>query len=151
MCLSARPSPLEYSGSSGSPFCGELTHKLLLPKIIQCSAKRRSPGLVNFVPALAYHFRQALPAAFTQPGGHLLARSSTKLKSFRAKSSCNLQGEECWREGAYIPLLPRRSVSLTPSETGGACLSQCESKRRAVATGQENVGYTEVSFILRKT
>ena len=50
------------------------------------------------------------------------------------------------REGAYIPLLPRRSVSLahcpTP-ETGGACLSQCESKRRAVATGQENVGHSD--------
>ena len=37
------------------------------------SAKRRSPGLVNFVTALAYHFCLALPAAFTQPGDHLLA------------------------------------------------------------------------------
>ena len=32
-------------------------------------AKRRSPGLVIFVAAVAYH----LTAAFTQPGNHLLA------------------------------------------------------------------------------
>ena len=42
---------------------------------IQGLAKRRSPGLVNFVPAVAYHFCQAMPAAFTQPGNHLLAGS----------------------------------------------------------------------------
>ena len=35
--------------------------------------KGRSPGLVNFVPALAYHFCLAMPAAFTQPGDHILA------------------------------------------------------------------------------
>ena len=31
------------------------------------------PSLVNFVPALAYHFCLALPEAFTQPGDPLLA------------------------------------------------------------------------------
>ena len=36
--------------------------------ILQGSAERRSPGLVTFVTALAYHFCPALPAAFTQPG-----------------------------------------------------------------------------------
>ena len=35
-------------------------------------AKSRSQGLVNFVTALAYHIYLALPAAFTQPGDHLL-------------------------------------------------------------------------------
>ena len=39
----------------------------------QGSAKRRSPGLVNSVPAVAYHFCPPLPAAFTQPGDHLVA------------------------------------------------------------------------------
>ena len=39
-------------------------------------ADRRSPGLVNFVPALACHFCLDLPAAFTQPGDHLLAEPS---------------------------------------------------------------------------
>ena len=35
--------------------------------IVQGSAARQSPGLVNFVPTLAYHFCLALPVAFTQP------------------------------------------------------------------------------------
>ena len=35
--------------------------------------KGSPPGLVNFITALAYHFCLALPAVFTQPGGHLLA------------------------------------------------------------------------------
>ena len=33
---------------------------------------RPSPGLVNFVPAVAYHFCLNLPAAFLQPGNGLL-------------------------------------------------------------------------------
>ena len=41
---------------------------------VQRSAKRRAPGLVNFVPAVAYHFCLALPAAFMQPGARLLAK-----------------------------------------------------------------------------
>ena len=43
------------------------------PSLVQGSAKRWSPGLVSFVPALAYHFCLDLPAAFTQPGACLLA------------------------------------------------------------------------------
>ena len=45
---------------------------------VQGLAKRWSPGLVNFVPALAYHFCLVLPAAFTQPGAHLLAEPCRK-------------------------------------------------------------------------
>ena len=41
---------------------------------VQGSAKRRSPCLVNFVAAVAYHFWLALPAAFTQPGNHIFSR-----------------------------------------------------------------------------
>ena len=33
---------------------------------------RPSPGLVNFVPAVAYHFCLNLPAAFLQPGSRLI-------------------------------------------------------------------------------
>ena len=56
----------------------EVAHQLLKLSVsqvfkLQGSAKRRSPGLVNFVAAVAYHFCLALPAAFTQSGGHLLA------------------------------------------------------------------------------
>ena len=47
---------------------------------IQRSAIRRSPGSVNFVTALAYHFCLALSAAFAQPGDHLLVESSTLRK-----------------------------------------------------------------------
>ena len=46
---------------------------------VQGSAKRQSPGLVNVVPALAYHFCLALPAEFTQPGNHLLAELCTSI------------------------------------------------------------------------
>ena len=45
--------------------------------ILQGSAERRSPGLVTFVTALAYHFCPALPAAFTQPGDHLLEENAS--------------------------------------------------------------------------
>ena len=41
---------------------------------IQGSDKRWSLGLVNLVTALAYHFCLTLPAAYTQPGVHLLAK-----------------------------------------------------------------------------
>ena len=36
------------------------------------STNRQAPGLVNFFPALAYHFCLNLPAAFTQPGVRLI-------------------------------------------------------------------------------
>ena len=55
---------------------------------VQGSAKRRSPGLVNFVIALAYHFCLALPAVFPQPGDHLLAEpcnSYMRLPAFVSK------------------------------------------------------------------
>ena len=40
-------------------------------------AKSWALGLVNFVLAIAYHFCLALPAAFTPPGDHLLAKPCT--------------------------------------------------------------------------
>ena len=46
-------------------------------KIVQGSTNRRAPGLVNIVPALAYHFCLNLPAAFTQPGARLLLEPCT--------------------------------------------------------------------------
>ena len=45
---------------------------MILVLDIQGSTNRRALGLVNFVPALAYHFCLNLPAAFTQPGARLL-------------------------------------------------------------------------------
>ena len=39
--------------------------------------KRQAPGLVNFVPTVAYHSCLSLPAAFTQPGARLLVELCT--------------------------------------------------------------------------
>ena len=53
---------------------------------VQGSAKRWFPDLVNFVIALAYHICLALPAAFRQPGNHLLAEPCT-LKHWSGSNS----------------------------------------------------------------
>ena len=37
------------------------------------SAKSWTPGLENFITAVAYHFCPSLPASFTQPGASTLA------------------------------------------------------------------------------
>ena len=50
-------------------FTGKSSH---LINTVRGTAIRRAHGLVNLVPALAYHFCLALPAEFTQPGAHLL-------------------------------------------------------------------------------
>ena len=44
---------------------------------IQGSTNRWALGLVNFVPALAYHFCLNMPAPFTQPGARLLVEPCT--------------------------------------------------------------------------
>ena len=46
-----------------------------------CSAKRLWLGLVNFDPALAYHFCLNLPAAFLQPCTNIISRLS-RLRNF---------------------------------------------------------------------
>ena len=48
---------------------------------IKGSTKGWSPGLVNVVHALAYHFCLALPAAFTQSGDHLPTCTTFFIKS----------------------------------------------------------------------
>ena len=40
---------------------------------VQRLAKVCAPGLVNSIPAVAYHFCLNLPAAFTKPGASTLA------------------------------------------------------------------------------
>ena len=49
---------------------------------IQGSTNRWAPGLVNFVPALAYHFCLNLPTAFTQPGARLLVEPCKSSKMY---------------------------------------------------------------------
>ena len=62
-------------------------------------AKRRSPGSVNFVPALAFHFCLALPATFTKPGDHLLAEPCTSYLLFQEQDVSKGEGAE---EGEQI-------------------------------------------------
>ena len=45
----------------------------LLFKLLQGSDKVSAPGLLNFIPAVAYPFCLNLPAGFTQPGASTLA------------------------------------------------------------------------------
>ena len=53
----------------------KLTNNSLKPLIslLQRWAKVCAPGLVNIIPAVAYHFCPTLPAAFTQPIASTLA------------------------------------------------------------------------------
>ena len=67
-CFCSQKSPTE-AGRNG--------FATLLLGCLQGSTNRRAPGLVNFVPALAYHFCFNLPAAFTQPGARLLVEPCT--------------------------------------------------------------------------
>ena len=53
---------------------------------VQGSVKRQSPGLVKFVPAVAYHSFLALPATFTQSGDHFLAEPCKDAVSFLSES-----------------------------------------------------------------
>ena len=53
--------------------------------LIQGLAKRRSPGLLNYVTVIAYHFCLTLSAPFTQPGTNLLAKP--------CRASCGSRGD----------------------------------------------------------
>ena len=57
---------------------GDITRQRNEDKKQAYSAKRRTPGLVNFVGAVAYHFCLALPEAFKQPRDHLSAEPCRK-------------------------------------------------------------------------
>ena len=57
------------------------------------------PGLVNFVPAVAYHLCLALPVAFTQPLAHLLAKPCTCFGEF---VNCHGQLDLAMRAAAAI-------------------------------------------------
>ena len=71
---------------------------------IQGSAKRRASGLVNIVAALAYHFWLALPAAFTQPGDHLLAEPC--ISSLSLWTRCPLMREPEAPSGCPMAMAP---------------------------------------------
>ena len=59
--------PLKGGGSAALSFNAPFYAAFFPLLSLQGSVKRQSPGLVNFVTALAYYSCLALPAAFTQP------------------------------------------------------------------------------------
>ena len=79
-----------------------MEHKGIEHYDLQGSAKRQSTGLVKFVTALAYHFCPALPAAFWQPGDHLLTEPYISYSPFSFEvdgqmiciQSCSTTGNE---------------------------------------------------------
>ena len=66
---------------------------------LQGSAKRRSTGCVNFVPAVACHFCFILPEKFSQPGAHYLSQPCRAVSAVKYGLSELRQGEgRLWRE-----------------------------------------------------
>ena len=51
--------------------------------------RSRSPGLVNFAPPIAYYYDFSLPAAFTQPGAHLLTEHCAAVSQCLRAASLN--------------------------------------------------------------
>ena len=70
--LFARKMYKVYSVHSYFGYLSSLPPLSIRTSYVQGSTNRRALGLVNFVPALAYHFSLNLPAAFTQPRARLL-------------------------------------------------------------------------------
>ena len=68
------------------------SHHSLHPNIELYRAKRLWQGLVNFVPAIAYHVCLSLPAAFTQPGQSLLA----ELCTLHFSQICHYHNSSLW-------------------------------------------------------
>ena len=54
------------------PLATRIFHETFKEISVQGTSKRLFPGLVNYVPADAYHCFLNLPAAFLQPGNSLI-------------------------------------------------------------------------------
>ena len=80
----------EGEGARRNSEGSEMIHPKLCFIPLQGLAKKWFPGWVNFVPALAYHFCLALPAAFTQPGNGNSAQPCTPVSLTSSLSSSSL-------------------------------------------------------------
>ena len=74
---------------------------------VQRSAKVGAPGLVNFVPALAYRLTfkcLKLPAAFSHPAGSTFKPISVHLRSVRGEMVAQnvILGRGTWRIGVDL-------------------------------------------------
>ena len=90
--------------------------------------------MVNFVPAFAYHFCPALPAAFMQPGARLLAKLCIKNffnfldRNFGMKFVTNgrIFGRTCGRMGrtfgrSFVMFSGRPGCPVLPQPSCGLC------------------------------
>ena len=96
---------------------------------VQGWAKRQSPGLGNFVTAVAYHLCLALLAAFTQPGDHfsdklcthkafIFSSRNVVVAAFEARAwtySCEAANSRCMR-------------AALEGETGATQMSEAQCK-----------------------
>ena len=86
--------------------------------VVQGSAKRRAPGLVNFIPAVAYHFCLALPAVFAQPGALVSAElCAPSPKRDFLRSRLRLQSEPARK---LIPLVTQKFPNASHPITAAA-------------------------------
>ena len=87
--------------------------------LLQGSAKRLRPGLVNFAPAVAYHFCLNLAEKFSQPGDPSFGRSFNKTFFPRPHTVLPGRGPPAVRgQVAPLPLCVRLPAGLLPDPGG---------------------------------
>ena len=91
----------------------EFVHRAL----IQGSPKECLPGLVNFVPAVAYHFCLSLLAAFTQPGTNLLADPCISSDRGLGLGWVDLGCSTCLLEQKVVKSRPLAEEAVQPRST----------------------------------
>ena len=86
-------------------------------KSIQKSAEAVTPGLLNFITTVDYHFCPSLPAAFTQPGAPTLADLCRMQYAFFG-IICSFM-EKSSSLPPQIPLHMHRNLEITHEGKGG--------------------------------
>ena len=74
--------------------------------------------MVNFVAAVAYHSCLALPAAFTQPGAHLLAEPPYNYFLSQIGTWSDVRARSGERNGLKITRNPLVGAGYLPKQTG---------------------------------
>ena len=99
---------------------------------IQGPAKRWSPGLVNFVPAVAYQSCLALPAVFTQPSRalyfHYLGEMNHQLPNRKSPLLWMYLGNVMppeTRTDNFLPLLLSRPKTATAANVRNSTVGTC--------------------------
>ena len=109
---------------------------------VQGWAKKWAPGLVKFVPAVAYRYGLNLPARFTQPWARLLSESCTQYyslsPSFRGTCSGSLTS---------VSLQSIESLLKSDRFSSMTFVSVCERSERC-AQGKNGCMSRTIAFVL---